>query len=82
MIAEFPDSMDTLSLFRRVDVSINAHASNALAIVAHHDCAGNPILDTEQIIQIKICLDIIMKRFPDVEAIGIWLDSNWTPQEV
>lgn len=38
---EFSDA--AASVRRRVDVSIRAHDSKAIAIVGHDDCAGNPV---------------------------------------
>ena len=76
-----PKSGEAKSIFRRVEVSIQAHFSKGIAIVAHHDCAGNPIPDSEQQLQIQICQEILSKRYPEVEVLGLWLDQNWTLQE-
>jgi hypothetical protein len=42
------ESAMAASINKRVDVSIRAHDSRGLAIVAHNDCAGNPVPDEEQ----------------------------------
>ena len=39
-LAHDPNSERAGSMYRRIDVSIDAHTSQGLAIVAHHDCAG------------------------------------------
>ena len=77
----FPESEIALSIFRRVELSIQAHASKGIALVAHHDCAGNPISDSEQIQQIQKCLITLSNRYPQLEVIGLWLDKDWTVQE-
>jgi hypothetical protein len=80
-LSQHPESDDANSIYRRVAVSISAHSSLGIAIVAHHDCAGNPISDSEQIQQIQKCLDILSNRFPQMEVIGLWLDKNWEVHE-
>jgi len=37
------------SIFRRVDVSLDQHASKGIALAAHHDCAGNPVDEATQL---------------------------------
>lgn len=76
-----PESEIALSIFRRIEKSIQAHASKGIALVAHHDCAGNPISDSEQIQQIQKCLITLSYRYPQLEVIGLWLDQNWSVHE-
>lgn len=75
------ESADALSIYKRVEISIQAHASIGIAIVAHHDCAGNPIPDSEQIQQISQCLRILSARFTQLEVIGLWIDKDWKVQD-
>jgi hypothetical protein len=70
------ESGNAESIFRRVDISIRAHASKGIAIVAHHDCAGNPVPDSEQVLQIQLCIEILSERYPKVEVVGLWLDKK------
>ena len=41
ILAHHPDSDRAGSVYRRINVSIDAHKSRGLAITAHHDCGGN-----------------------------------------
>ena len=36
------------SIISCIEISLKKHKSKGIAIVAHHDCAGNPIPDEEQ----------------------------------
>ena len=36
------------SIISCIDISLKNHKSKGIAIVAHYDCAGNPISDEEQ----------------------------------
>jgi hypothetical protein len=40
-LADKTDSEQTKLILRRTDISINKHKSSGIAVVAHHDCAGN-----------------------------------------
>jgi hypothetical protein len=81
IISQHPESEDVNLIFRRISVSVHAHSSLGIAIVAHHDCAGNLIPDDEQIRQICECLDILSNHLPQLEVIGLWLDENWKVHE-
>jgi hypothetical protein len=82
VLAENPDSVEAHSIFHRVEVSIDAHASVGLAIAAHHDCAGNPVPEDQQIQQLEKCRKILYGRFPDMEVVCMWLDSSWKIHEI
>ena len=82
VLANAPESSEAESIYRRVEVSIRAHDSRAIAIAAHHDCAGNPVPDEQQIDQLKSCLDILAKRYPDLEALALWVDDSWAVHEM
>ena len=53
ILARNSESQGSRSIFRRIDISIEAHQSRAIAIVAHHDCAGNTEPETEQIKELR-----------------------------
>jgi hypothetical protein len=82
VLALGPESSEAESIYRRVDLSIRAHDSHSVAIVAHHDCAGNSAPDEEQIKQLARCLDILTKRYPDLETLALWVDESWTVHEI
>ena len=81
-LAEEPDSFETRSILRRVDVSVDKHGSHAIALAAHHDCAGNPVDETRQREQLQTGLWLLRERYPMAEIIGLWVDRNWSVCEV
>jgi hypothetical protein len=81
VISTSPDSEDVRSMIRMIDISISVHGSERLAIVAHHDCAGNPIPDDDQKQQLEICLEMLSERFPTKEIIALWLDESFQIKE-
>ena len=61
-----------------LDVSVDKHGSKNIAVVAHHDCAGNPTSDKVQRDQIVEATSRMEERHPDAEVVGLWVDRNWT----
>jgi len=76
------DLMVLNSIFTRVNISVNHHASEAIAICAHTDCAGNPVEDDMQKHQLCRAVIFLKESYPEVEVIALWLDKNWTVSEI
>lgn len=76
-----PESVEARSIFHRIEVSLRAHDSKAIAVAAHHDCAGNPVPDAEQKRQIQLCRELLSNRYPDLAILGVWLDESWSAHE-
>lgn len=57
-------------------ISIAEHGSSQIGIVAHADCAGNPIPDRTQKKQVAVAMSALRSEFPEAEVVGIWLDTN------
>jgi carbonic anhydrase len=63
-------------LLRSLAVSIEAHDTRQVAVVAHAHCAGNPVPDATQKEQLRQAIGVIADRFPDLEVIGLFLDPR------
>lgn len=72
------DEKITESILRRAKISIEAHNSVGIAVIAHYDCAGNPVDDRTQKSQIAKSVEILKKQFPGHEVIALWIGSDWT----
>jgi len=70
------DGPEVRSIRRRVDLSREAHGSTALAIVAHPDCAGNPVPDEEQMEQLVRAARNLAIWYPGDEIIALWVDRD------
>ncbi|MCF8231553.1 MAG: hypothetical protein K9J27_05130 [Bacteroidales bacterium] len=82
ILAKQEDEAIIQSIFKRVDISVNAHKSKGMAIVGHHDCAGNPAPKEEQIRHIRDSVSFLQKHYQNAEIIGLWVDENWEVSEV
>lgn len=70
------------SIFSRVQVSIDAHQSDAIVLIAHADCAGNPVDDDRQKTQLHESVRVLAERFGSLPVFGLWIGPDWTPQEI
>lgn len=64
---------------RVVGVSVNKHNSRHIAIVAHEECAGNPISKEEQIAQIERYVTIVkewVSEHEDIKVFGLWCERQ------
>jgi hypothetical protein len=65
------------SIHRRVQISLKKHHSQAIAVVAHADCAGNPVPDSQQHRELSLALAYLAKHYPGVRLIALWVDDGW-----
>lgn len=66
------------SIKRRVMISVNAHGSRVIAIVSHHDCAGNPVSKEEHLSQLTKCIDLILAwGLKEKQILGLWVNDAW-----
>jgi len=70
------------SIKRRVNISVEAHGSKIIAVIAHYDCAGNPVPKETQIEQLKFALKTVGTWNYNVPCIGLWVDENWQVEHV
>lgn len=82
ILAENKDKTALDSIKRRVEISTGKHGSEHIAIVGHHDCTGNPVDKETQLRQIKESIKIVRLWGFKGEIIGLWIDEDWTTQEV
>jgi hypothetical protein len=69
------------SIFDRVRISVGRHCSKGIAVVGHHDCAGNPVNEARQIEDLEKAVARVRAAFPALPVIGLWVDSRWRVEE-
>jgi hypothetical protein len=82
VLAGPPDSEVVASIFSRIEVSVERHGAETIAVVAHDDCAGNPVDKEEQLDQLKRAVGLVADRFPSTTVIGLWVNDSWTVEEI
>jgi carbonic anhydrase len=71
------DSEQTAGIMANLDLSVRRHGSRHIAVVAHHDCAGNPVPDKTQKEQVSMAVARVSRAYPDAEVLGLWVDGHW-----
>ena len=82
ILAEHKDSPVLESIKRRVEISVNKHASELIAIVGHYDCAGNPVEKDTQLKQVLSSIKMVKSWNFEVQIIGLWVDESWEVNKV
>jgi hypothetical protein len=77
ILAENEDKISVDSIMERTKISINRHSSKLIAISGHYDCVGNPCDEDIQKDQIKKSIQYCKNIYPNIEVIGLWVDSEW-----
>jgi hypothetical protein len=65
------------SIRRRVEISVEKHGSRYIAIVAHHDCAGNPVDAKAHLDQAERAVDLVQSWGFQCEVVPLWVDEDW-----
>lgn len=76
------DTAQTANLLSSLEISMKAHGSRQVAVVAHHDCAGNAVSDRAQRQQVATALTRLAEAYPEVEVIGLWLNEQWIVERI
>jgi hypothetical protein len=77
ILAEAPESAAAKSILGRVAISVEKHRSRSIVVVAHFDCAGNPVPRGPQMEQLERALATVRCWGFPVEVSGVWVDENW-----
>ena len=70
------------SIMDRVRISVHHHESRSIAVIGHHDCAGNPVEKEIQTQQTRAAMRLVKARFPECEVFGLWVDERWNVLEL
>lgn len=71
-----------VSIRKRTEISVNAHGSGVVAVVAHHDCAGNPVSKEEHLDQLRRSVEMIRSWELPVRVVGLWVNEAWEVEPV
>lgn len=82
LLAAGKDQTGIESIQKRLEISVTRHNSSLVAIVGHHDCAGNPADKETQLEQILTAIKTVESWNFEVEVIGLRVDENWEVHEV
>ena len=78
ILAEQQPGSAVKSIKQRTDISVHKHGSSVIAVVAHDDCAGNPVDKDTQMGQLDLSIAQVKAWGYDVPIIGLWVDAEWS----
>ena len=82
LLAEQVTTGQVESILARIDISVEKHGSKGIAIVGHHDCAGNPTEEGIQLDHLKRAAWFLRDRYPGIRVIALWIDHRWGVNEI
>lgn len=82
ILAAGEDTASIESILRRVFISVEEHGSVGIAVVGHHDYAGNPAPKDEQIARVRKAKALLREYFRSPIVIGLWVDKAWQVHEI
>jgi hypothetical protein len=82
ILAEATDAPALESIRRRLTISVTKHGSTRVAIVAHTDCAGNPVDKEIQLSQLRAAAATVRSLGMDVQIDLLWLGDDWRVERV
>ncbi len=67
---------------RAVTISVEKHGSSVIAVVGHHDCAGNPGDREHHRMHLrKAVVKVASWNFP-VQVLGLYVNDKWEIEEI
>jgi hypothetical protein len=82
LLAEATAAPALESIRRRLSISVTRHGSSRVAIVAHADCAGNPVGKETQLNQLRAAAATVLSWGPGTSVDLLWLGDNWQVERV
>ncbi len=79
ILADNTDATTIESIKKRVLVSTEKHGSKKIIIVAHYDCAGNPVDKETHLKHLQEARNTINSwgLLTDIQILTVWVDENW-----
>jgi carbonic anhydrase len=77
------DPMTAENIRQRTELSVHKHGSRVVALVAHADCAGNPVTKEESLEQLKAGIEVVRDWELPVTIAGLWVDfPEWNVEQL
>jgi len=66
----------------RIDISVQTHGSSHIFIVAHHDCAGNPVSREIQLEQSRAASQRFKAKYPECRLQTVFVNDQRQCEDV
>ncbi|MHB1294992.1 MAG: carbonic anhydrase [Anaerolineae bacterium] len=75
-------SPETNAILAKARISVEKHGSKIIAVVGHHDCAGNPVSKEGHLAHIRQAVAAVRSWGFAVDVIGLWIGEQWQVEKV
>ena len=82
ILAGRKNAVQLKAIQHRLKISLEKHGSEYVAVIAHHDCAGNSVDKKTQLEQIQKSIKTIRSWGFKGALLGLWVDENWLVHEI
>ncbi|MDT8898370.1 hypothetical protein QYE77_08835 [Thermanaerothrix sp. 4228-RoL] len=82
ILADRSNAVKVQSILERLAISIHNHAAVGIAVVAHHDCAGNPAPREVQIAHLQEAVRFLKTHSEARPILALWVDETWSVTEI
>lgn len=76
ILAEEQSGQLAESIVAKIKFSVNKHNSRGVAVSTHYDCVGNPVGKSKQLEQLRISIEYLKSKFPQIQIYGLWVRDN------
>ena len=77
ILARNADQAIIANIKKRIDISLGKHGSKVIALVAHDDCAGNPVSEAEHRKDLLAGRETLKKMGLNAEIILLYVSDDW-----
>jgi len=82
VMTEAGSAFQVYSIQQRLLLSQERHSSQHLGVVAHYDCAANPVEKSKQVEQLRQSLSYIRLWGYKGTVVGLWVNENLEAEEI
>ena len=82
ILTERKEQCRLIALKEQIGISLEVHRSRFIAVVGHHDCAGNPAGRSVQEQQIEKALQYLKQAYgKGITYLGLYVNDQWQVEE-
>jgi carbonic anhydrase len=82
ILAQMTDYETIRAIKKRVNISIQQHGSQHIAVIGHYDCTGNPVDARTHHSHIQSAIQSIRAWYPGTAVFGLWINESWGVEEL
>jgi carbonic anhydrase len=82
ILAQMTDYEAIKAIRKGVNISVQQHGSQHIAVIGHHDCTGNSVDTETHHSHIRSAVQSVRIWYPRAVVLGLWVNEGWEVEEV